>query len=50
MAMLVQLGTYGSLKTDDTKINGFYNILFVSEAYILQNSTQVVGQVISASE
>ena len=32
------------------KTNGFYVIQFISEAYTLQNNTQIYGQVVSAGE
>ena len=33
MASLVKLGMYGAINTYDTKINGFYVIQFISDAY-----------------
>ena len=45
MASLVQPGMYGAIKTDDTTTNLFYIIQFISEAYKLQNNTQIDGQV-----
>ena len=50
MASLVQPGMYGVINTDDTTTNGFYVIQFISEAYTLQNNTQIDGPVISAGE
>ena len=50
MASLVQSGMYGVINTDDTKKNAFYVIQFISEAYTLQNNTQVDRQVMSSSE
>ena len=46
MASLVQSGKYGVINTDDTTTNGFYVIQFISEAYTLQNNTQIDGEVI----
>ena len=48
MASLVQQGMYGAINTYDTAKNEFYVIQFISEAYMLQNNTQIDGQVISA--
>ena len=50
MALLVQLGMYGAIKTYDTTTNGSYVIQFVSNAYTLQSNTTIYGQVISAGE
>ena len=50
MASLVQSGMYDAINTDDTKINGFYVIQFISEAYTLQNNTQIDRKFISAGE
>ena len=50
MASLVQPGKYGAINTDDTTKNGFYVIKFISEAYALQNNTQIDWQIISAGE
>ena len=41
---------YGAINTYDTTTNGFYVIQFLSEAYTLQNKTNIYGQVISAGE
>ena len=43
MASLVQYDKYGTIKTADTTKNGFYVILFISEAYTLQNNTRIDG-------
>ena len=48
MASLVQSGNYGAINTADTTTNGLYVIMFISEAYTIQNNTAIVGQVISA--
>ena len=50
MASLVQSGMYGAFKTDETTANVLYVIKFISESYMLQNSTAIYGQVISAGE
>ena len=50
MASLFQSGMYGVIKTDDTTTNGFYVIQFISEAYMIQNSTHIDGKVISSGE
>ena len=41
---------YSVINTDDTTTNGFYVIQFISEAYTLQNNTQIDWQVISDGE
>ena len=41
---------YGSIDKDLTTTNGFNVIQFISEAYTLQNTTIIYGQVISAGE
>ena len=50
MASLVQSGMYGAINIYDTTTNGLYVIQFISEAYTLQNNTQIGVQVISAGE
>ena len=50
MASLVKAGKCGVINTADTTTNGFYVIHFISEAYMLQNNTQIYRQVISAGE
>ena len=50
MESLVQPGKYGAINKADTTKNGFYVIKFISEAYTLQNNTQIDGQIISAGE
>ena len=50
MASLVQSCMHGVTTTHDTTRNEFYVIKFISEAYALQNNTQIDGQVISAGE
>ena len=48
MALSVELGKYGSINTPDTETNGFYVIVFTSEAYTLQYNTPIDGQIITA--
>ena len=50
MAALVQSGKYGVINTSDTTTNVFYVNKFISEAYTLQNNTQIDRQFISAGE
>ena len=50
MASFFQSVKYGIINTYDTTTNGYYVIQFISEAYRLQNDTQIDGQVISAGE
>ena len=45
-ASLVQSGKYGVINTSEITTNLFYVIQFISEAYTLQNDTQIDGQVI----
>ena len=48
MASLGQLGMYGAINIDDTTINGFYVIHFISDTYTLQINTTIDWQVIFA--
>ena len=48
MALLVESGKYGAINTTDTTSNGFYVIMFTSEAYTLQENTTIDGQIITA--
>ena len=48
MAWLVKYGKYGAINTDDMTKNVFYVIMFISEAYTLQNNTTIDRQIISA--
>ena len=50
MASLVQSGIYSAINTADNTTNGLYVIQFLSEAYTLQNSITIYGQVISAGK
>ena len=50
MASLVQPGEYGAINTAETTTNGFYVIMFISEAYTLKNNTAIDGKIISADE
>ena len=50
MASLVQSDMYVAINIYDTITNGFYVIQFISEAYMLQNNTQINGQAISSGE
>ena len=50
MASLVQPGRYGAIKISDTTTNGLYAIMFMLEAYTLQNITTIDGQIISAGK
>ena len=45
MASLVQYGRYGVVNTADTTTNGFYGIVFVSDAYTLKNNTTIDGKI-----
>ena len=50
MASLVESGKYGAINTTDTANNGFYVIMFTSEAYTLQDNTTIYGQIITSGE
>ena len=50
MALLVQPGMCSTINTDETTENLFYVILFIAQAYTLQNNTTIDGQVIYAGE
>ena len=50
MALLVESGKYGSINTTDTENNGFYVIMFTSEAYTIQDNTTIYGKNITAGE
>ena len=50
MASLVESGKYGSINTTDTSTNGFYVIMFISEAYTQQENTTINGQPITDGE
>ena len=47
MALLVESGKYGSINTTDTKTNGFYAIIFISESYTLHDNTKIDGQIVT---
>ena len=49
MASLVESGKYGAIKTTDKTTNGFYFIMFTSEAYILQENTNIYGHIITTA-
>ena len=48
MALLVESEKCGSINTTDTATNGFYVIMFTSEAYTIQDNTTIDGQIITA--
>ena len=50
MASLVKSGKYGDINTTDTTTNGFYVIMFTSEAYTLQDNTTIDGGIITSGE
>ena len=50
MALLVESGKYGAINTNDAATNGFYVIMFTSEAYTLQYNTTIDGQLITSGE
>ena len=43
MASLVESVKYGAINTTDTATNGFYIVMFTSEAYTLQDNTTLDG-------
>ena len=48
MALLVESGKYGAINTTDSTTNGFYVVVFTSEAYTLQYNTTLDGEIITA--
>ena len=48
--MLVEPGKYGAINTTDKKTNGFYVIIFKSEAYTLHDNTTIDGIIITPGE
>ena len=48
MASLVEPGNYGVINTTDTTTNGFYVIMFTSEACKLQDKTTIDGKIITS--
>ena len=50
MALLVESGKYGTTNTTDTSTNVFYVIMFISEAYTLQDNTTIDGKIITAGK
>ena len=48
MASLVESVKYGSINKTDTTTNGFYVIIFISEAYTIQDNTTIDGQIITS--
>ena len=50
MALLVESVNYGSINKTDTTTNGFYFIIFISEAYTIQDNTTIDGQIITDGE
>ena len=47
MASLVELYKYGAINTTDATTNGFYVIMFASEAYTIQDNTTIDGKIIT---
>ena len=50
MASLVQSGKCGKINKTDVAKNGFYVIMFKSEAYTLQYNITIDGKIITAGE
>ena len=50
MALLAESGKYGATNTTDTSTNVFYVIMFISEAYTLQDNTTIDGKIITAGK
>ena len=50
MVSLVESVKYGAINITDTATNGFYVIMFTSEAYALQDNTTIDWKVITAGE
>ena len=50
MSSLSESGQYGAIDTTDTETNGFYVIMFQSEAYALQKNTATDVKIITSGE
>ena len=50
MDLLVESGKYGAINITDKKPNGFYVIMFTSEANKLQENTTIDGKIITTGE
>ena len=50
MASLVQSRKYGAIITTDMATNGFYVLMFTSEAYTLKDNTKIDGKMITNDE
>ena len=50
MVSLDQYGKYGANNRTGTAKNGFYVIMFTSEAYTLQDNTKTDGKIITTGE
>ena len=50
MASSVESVKYGAINTTDTTTNGFYVVVFISEAYTIQDNTTLEGESITTWE
>ena len=50
MASLVESGKYGAINTTDVTKNGFFVIMFTSEADTLKDNTKIDRQIITSGE
>ena len=50
MALLVESVKHGAINTTEAKTNGFYVVMFISEANTLQDNTTIDGQNITAGK
>ena len=50
MDSLVQSGKQDAINTADTSTHGYYVIIFISEAYTLQNNTTIDREIITTGE
>ena len=50
MSLLIESVKYGAINTTYTTNIGFYVIMFTSELYTLQDSTTIVGQIITSGK
>ena len=48
MALIVEPGRYCAINTTDTETTEFYVIMFISEAYKLQDNTTIDGEFITS--
>ena len=50
MTSLIESGKYGTINTTTTSTNGFYDIMFTSGAYTIQENTTIYRRIITDDE